>query len=60
MSSKEYINIFEKYMNDDQRDAMTDLYMKGINKDSHVWVTYSDVEDLIVTFFKKNRTYKGE
>lgn len=60
MSSKEYINVFEKYMNDDQRDAMSDLYMKGVNYDGHVWVTYSDVEDLIVTFFKKNRTYKGE
>lgn len=60
MSSKEYINVFEKYMNDSQRDAMSDLYMKGVNHDGHVWVTYSDVEEFVVELFRKNRHYKGE
>ena len=60
MSSKEYINVFEKYMNDNQRDAMSDLYMKGVNYDGHVWVTYSDVEEVVVELFRKNRHYKGE
>ena len=43
MSCKEYIQCYEK-MTRRQKDAMFDLYIKGINYDGHVWVTFGDVE----------------
>ena len=63
MSSSEYLNTY-KYMSDSQRDAMSDLYMKGVNYDieghgSHVWVTYTDVEETVAKLLKKSRISEG-
>lgn len=51
MSSKEYIDIHNNF-NEAQEEAMFDLYMKGINHDGHVWVTFGDVEETVVKLFK--------
>ena len=43
MSAPEYLRAY-KNMTTEQKDAMHDLYMNGINGDGCVWVTYTDVE----------------
>ena len=43
MSAKEYVEAFVK-MTDLEKEIMFDLYMTGINRDGHVWVTFHDVE----------------
>ena len=53
MSNKMYNAIFDKVFTDEQRKAMVDLYMKGINHDGHSWVTYGDVEDTVAKLFKE-------
>lgn len=55
MSSKEYGDLFDHHFNDKQRDAMVDLWMSGVNKDGHVWVTYSDMEETLVKLFKYSK-----
>lgn len=55
MSSKEYCDLFDHHFNDKQRDAMVDLWMLGVNKDGHIWVTYSDMEETLVKLFKYNK-----
>ena len=55
MSSKEYINLHDHQFNDKQRDIMTDLWMSGVNHDGHVWVTWSDIEEVLVKLFKYNK-----
>ena len=43
MSVPEYLKA-HNLMTEKQKDAMHDLYMKGINGDGCLWVTYADVE----------------
>ena len=49
MDDKNYYN----YMNDKQRDAVTDLWMTGINKDGKVLVQWKDVEKAISIIVKE-------
>lgn len=48
MSAKEYREAFN-YMTDEEHELMENLYMSGINRDGHTWVTYGDVEKLVGT-----------
>lgn len=34
-------------LTNDERNAICDCYMQGINRDGHVWVTWTDVERLV-------------
>lgn len=36
-------------MTDEEKELMSDLYMTGVNKDGHSWVTYGDVERVVGT-----------
>ena len=51
MSSKAYQDAYRYALTSEQRDIMFDLYMKGVNRDGHSWVTFSDVEDTIAALF---------
>jgi len=47
MSTKAYREAY-RFMTDEQKEAMCELFDKGINlEDGHVYVTYSDVEDTV-------------
>lgn len=46
MSAKEYQEAWE-YMTEKEKDLMWELYMTGINKNGHSWVTYGDVEKTV-------------
>ena len=46
MSAKEYQEAFPS-MTEDEKDLMGELFMSGVNHDSHVWVTYGDVERVV-------------
>lgn len=52
MSDSEYIKYY-KYMNDNQRDAMSDLWMTGLNLEGHVYVTYDNVEKTVAILIKE-------
>lgn len=52
MSDKLYIKMYEN-LTDKQKDIMTDLYMKGVNKDGHTYVTYTDVEHTVALLIKE-------
>lgn len=47
MSSQKFIDVYDNHLSDKQKNAMQDLWMKGVNHDGHVWVTYGDVEDAV-------------
>lgn len=46
MSCEEYVKAY-KLMTDEERNLMNDLYMTGVNRDGHSWVTYGDVEKVV-------------
>lgn len=46
MSAKEYVEVYP-LMTDTEKKLMNDLYMTGINRDGHSWVTYGDVERVV-------------
>lgn len=46
MSTKAYIEANEM-MTDKCKNAVTDLYLKGINHDGHSWNTFSDIEECL-------------
>ncbi len=46
MSSKEFQEAY-KYMTEEEKDLMGELYMSGENHDCHVWVRYCDVEKIV-------------
>ena len=48
MSSRAYQKIYEA-MTEHQKSAMYNLYMRGTSHDGHTWVTYSDVENMVVS-----------
>ena len=48
MSAKEYREAW-KYMTDEEKELMSDLYMTGENNNGHSWVTYGDVERVVGT-----------
>ena len=55
MSHKEYVDMYES-LTKEQRDALWELYMSGTNYDSHVWVTYTDVERMLVKVIEAERS----
>lgn len=50
--SKEKYRLAHDRMNQQQRQAMSDLWMKAINHDGHAWVTFSQVEEAVGDFFQ--------
>lgn len=46
MSCKEIIEAYSK-ITAEEIQMMEDLYMNGINRDGHSWVTYGDVERVV-------------
>ena len=56
MSDKNYIKYYD-YMNDKQKDAMTDLWMSGINTELEgrkgAWVQYTDVEKAVAIIIRE-------
>lgn len=52
MSNSEYIKYY-KYLDDNQKDAMSDLWMSGINLEGHVYVTYDNVEKTVAKLIKE-------
>lgn len=46
MSDPEYIKAYG-FMNDRQKEAMHDLWMKGWNSENGVWVRYKEVEKAV-------------
>ena len=47
IDNSEYVEIYDK-LSDNVKLCMHDLYMKGIDRDGHVWVTYSEIQDMII------------
>ena len=56
MSDKKYCEtmIFPR-----QHDVMWDLFMKGVNYDSHAWVRYVDVERAVAEILEIERAETG-
>ena len=46
MSAKEYQKAYF-YMTDREKSIMGDLFMTGINRDGHCWVTFGNVEAVV-------------
>ena len=55
MSCKEYRAVYDK-MTDQQKKAMWDLWMSGVNYDGHSWVTYGEVEKCVAKLFEVTGT----
>lgn len=51
MSAKEYQEVYP-YMTEEEKNLMYELWMKGINRDGHAWVTYGDVERAVGLILK--------
>lgn len=49
MSSKRYAEAHDK-LSYEQKKAIYKCWQNGINRDGHVWVTFTDVEELIADF----------
>lgn len=46
MSCKLFIDTYDT-LNDEQKEILYNLYMNGINRDGHSWVTYGNVEEAV-------------
>lgn len=55
---KQYSEIYDD-LPEEAKDAMYELYMKGINHDGHSWVTFGQVETavgkLVKAIFKEQQ-----
>ena len=49
---QEYHTVYDR-MDDDQKKAMWELYMTGVNYDGHSWVTYKAVQDCVAKLLEK-------
>ena len=51
MTNEEARIIHQRYskleLTNDENNAIYDCYMQGVNRDGHVWVTWTDVERLL-------------
>ena len=52
MSDKNYIKMYD-YLTNNQKDAMTDLWMTGINTEDGVIVKWKDVEKTVAILIKE-------
>lgn len=61
MTNEEAREIHRRYselgLTEDEHNAIYDCYMQGINRDGHVWVTWTDVERLICDFVETRKNY---
>ncbi len=58
MSARELIEAWPM-MTEEEKNLMHDLYMTGVNRDGHSWVTYGDVERVVGQIIL-GREHKGE
>ena len=54
MSSKRYADVHDN-LNDEQINAIWRCWEQGINHDGHVWVTWTDVEELVADLFEVDK-----
>lgn len=51
MTNEEQREVHRRYaeieFTHDENNAIYDCYMQGVNRDGHVWVTWTDVERLL-------------
>lgn len=55
MSAKEFVEAYP-LMTEKEKDLMYELWMSGINRDGHTWVTYGDVEKVVGQIIKDRIT----
>ena len=51
MDNSEYVELYDMFP-ESLKKCMISLYIQGVDRDKHVWVTYSEVQDMIVKLLK--------
>lgn len=58
MTNEEAIDINKRYANvyltEEEKDVIYDCWMNGVNRDGHVWVTWTDVERIVCALKGEN------